>query len=330
MMTVMCRLANCASRIGQPGGTMLQIRNLSKSYGSLEAVKGISFQVNRGEIYGLLGPNGAGKTTTISCICGLLRANGGQIVMNDIDLASDDIGFKRQIGVVPQELALYGDLSARENLSFWGRLAGLGGGELRRAVDELLERVGLSDRAKEPCRKFSGGMKRRLNLAIGMVHSPKLLLLDEPTVGIDIQARLNILDVVRDATRGEMTVLYTTHYLEEAETLCDRIGIMDQGEIKAEGDLATLKKMVGEGEILTVRGDFTADLIQSVVSGEAGIRQVHVTDGMAMLDVGTGKGEAAGLLGKILGRGVTLDDIAIQEPGLQNVFLKLTGRELRD
>jgi linearmycin/streptolysin S transport system ATP-binding protein len=309
---------------------MLQIEHLSKSYGSLEAVKRVSFQVNPGEIYGLLGPNGAGKTTTISCVCGLLRPDHGRIIMNDIGLANDPIGFKKQIGVVPQDMALYSDLSARENLMFWGRLAGLEGGELKKAVDQMLERVGLSDRAKEPCSKFSGGMKRRLNLAVGMVHSPKLLLLDEPTVGIDIQARLNILDVVREAAADGMSVLYTTHALEEAEKLCTRIGIMDQGEIMAEGDLETLKKLVGEGEILTIRGSFSADLIQSVVGTEKDIRQVRVTDGMAMLDVGTGKGEAAGLLGRILSQGVTLDDIAIQEPGLQNVFLKLTGRELRD
>lgn len=309
---------------------MLQIENLSKSYGALEAVKRISFQVKRGEIYGLLGPNGAGKTTTISCICGLLRANSGRIVMNDIDLADDPIGFKRQIGVVPQEMALYGDLSARENLQFWGRLAGLGGSGLKQATDQMLERVGLRNRAREACRKFSGGMKRRLNLAVGMIHSPQLLLLDEPTVGIDLQARLNILDVVREAARDGMAVLYTTHYLEEAESLCHRIGIMDEGAIKAEGDLEALKKLVGTGEILTVRGDFNVDQVQTVIGNDARIRPVHLADGMAMIDVGTGKGEAAALLGRILGQGVMLDDIAIQEPGLQNVFLKLTGRELRD
>ena len=309
---------------------MLLIEKLSKSFGSLEAVKNISFQVNPGEIYGLLGPNGAGKTTTISSICGLLRSDQGRVLMEDVELASNPIAFKQLIGVVPQELAIYGDLSARENISFWGELAGMSGSGLKAAVDRALDLVGLSDRSREPCRKFSGGMKRRLNLAVGIVHSPRLLLLDEPTVGIDIQARLNILDVVREAARDGMAVLYTTHYLEEAQDLCDRIGIMDSGRILKEGTLEYLKKLVGEGEILTIRGDFSAALIHEIIEGDTGVRPVDLEDGMAMMDVGVGKGEAAALLARIMGRGVVLNDISIEEPGLQNVFLKLTGRELRD
>ncbi len=309
---------------------MLTIENLSKAFGSLKAVKDISFHVNPGEIYGLLGPNGAGKTTTISCICGLLQADSGRVELEGVDLGSDPIGFKRRIGVVPQEIATYGDLSARENLHFWGGLAGLRGADLKRRTRDVLEAVGLHERAREPSRKFSGGMKRRLNLAIGMIHEPRLLLLDEPTVGIDVQARLNILKVVRSIAQGGVAVLYTTHYLEEAQDLCDRIGIMDDGEILAEGTLKELKRMVGEGEILTLNGSFSGDALRSAVGTDPDVRIVSLEDNNAMLDVGAGRGEAAAVLGRILSEGLTIDDISIQAPSLQGVFLKFTGRELRD
>ena len=309
---------------------MLSVEGLSRSFGSLQAVRDISFRVHPGEIYGLLGPNGAGKTTTISCICGLLRPSSGRIELDGTDLGSQPIAFKRRIGVVPQEIALYADLSARENLSFWGRLAGLCGSALQQRVTAVLETVGLAERSREPCRKFSGGMKRRLNLAVGMVHEPQLLLLDEPTVGIDVQARINILGVVRDIARGGTAVLYTTHYLEEAQELCDRIGIMDKGKILAEGDLAHLKGLVGEGQILTLRGGFAADALRPVVTADDTVRIVSLEDGAAMLDIAPHRGEVSSVLSRILGRGLPIDDISIQEPNLQSVFLKLTGRKLRD
>ncbi len=309
---------------------MLEIEGLTKSFGSLRAVAGISFQVRPGEIYGLLGPNGAGKTTTISCVCGLLRPDAGSITLDGVSLSANPIGFKSRIGVVPQETAIYGDLTARENLRFWGGLVGLRGSELRSRAAEVLALVGLADRAREPTRKFSGGMKRRLNLAIGMLHHPQLLLLDEPTVGIDIHARLNILEVVRAVAKSGTMILYTTHYLEEAQELCDRIGILDHGRILADGDLTELKRMVGEGEILALRGTFSADEMRAVVGEDPHVRVVSLEDGHAMLDVGAERGEVAGILGRILTRRLAVDDISIQAPSLQGVFLKLTGRELRD
>ncbi|MCK4412297.1 MAG: ABC transporter ATP-binding protein [Candidatus Eisenbacteria sp.] len=309
---------------------MLVVESLSRSFGSLKAVDEIGFQVKPGEIYGLLGPNGAGKTTTISCVCGLLRPDRGTIELDGVALESDPIAFKRRLGVVPQETALYGDLSARENLHFWGGLAGLTGGALRDRTTAVLEAVGLTERAGDAVRKYSGGMKRRLNLAIGMIHEPKLLLLDEPTVGIDIQARLNILDVVREVVRAGTIVLYTTHYLEEAQELCDRIGIMDHGRILAEGSLTELKRMVGEGEILTLKGRFEPGELQSIVAEDEHVRVVSLEEGQAVLDVGKGQGEVTGVLGRILRKGLAVDDISIQQPNLQGVFLKLTGRELRD
>jgi ABC-2 type transport system ATP-binding protein len=309
---------------------MLEIRDLAKSYGALKAVDRVSFQVRPGEIYGLLGPNGAGKTTTLSCICGLLRPDAGTIVLEGIALADDPLGFKRRIGVVPQEAAIYGDLTARENLNFWGGLAGLRGDDLRRRAAAALSRVGLADRAREPVRKFSGGMKRRLNLAVGMIHAPRLLLLDEPTVGIDVQARLNILEIVREVARAGAMVLYTTHYLEEAQGLCDRIGIVDHGRVLAEGTLAELKRLVGEGEILTLRGGFTPEQLRDALGGETGARLVSLQAGQAVIDVGSRPGEGTGLLERIRERGVPIDGVTIQAPDLPAVFLRLTGRELRD
>jgi ABC-2 type transport system ATP-binding protein len=309
---------------------MLAIRELSRSFGTLKAVDGISFQVKPGEIYGLLGPNGAGKTTTISCICGLLRPDAGAIELDGDAFSADPIAFKSRIGIVPQETALYGDLTARENLNFWGGLAGLRGSALQARIGEVLGAVGLEERSKEAVRKFSGGMKRRLNLAIGMLHQPRLLLLDEPTAGIDPQARINILEIVREVARAGTIVLYTTHYLEEAQELCARIGIMDHGRILAEGTLAELKQVVGEGEILTLRGSFAPEQIQRLIGEDSRVRVMSLKEGLAILDVGSQRGESAGLLGRLLGQGLVLDDISIQAPSLQSLFLKLTGRDLRD
>ena len=261
---------------------------------------------------------------------GLLRPDRGSIALDGIDLAADPLRFKEHLGVVPQETALYGDLSARENLAFWGRLAGLRGRTLRARIDAVLEAVGLAERGRQPVRKYSGGMRRRLNLAVGMVAQPRLLLLDEPTVGIDIQARLNILDIVRQIVRHETLVLYTTHYLEEAQDLCHRIGIMDQGRVLAEGTLAELKRLVGAGGILSLRGSFQAAAFRAAIEGDARVHLVGLEDGQALLEIGVERGEVPALLAQLLGRGLGIDDVGIQEAGLQGVFLKLTGRELRD
>ncbi|MBM3318516.1 MAG: ABC transporter ATP-binding protein, partial [Candidatus Eisenbacteria bacterium] len=196
--------------------------------------------------------------------------------------------------------------------------------------DAVLDAVGLAERGRQPVRKYSGGMRRRLNLAVGMVAQPRLLLLDEPTVGIDIQARLNILDIVRQIVRHETLVLYTTHYLEEAQDLCHRIGIMDQGRVLAEGTLAELKRLVGAGGILSLRGSFRAEAFRAAIEGDARMHLVGLEDGQALLEIGVERGEVPALLAQLLGRGLDIDDIGMQEAGLQGVFLKLTGRELRD
>jgi ABC-2 type transport system ATP-binding protein len=309
---------------------VIQVERLSKSFGDLDAVKAVSFEVQQGEIYGLLGPNGAGKTTTLSMLSGLLRADEGRVVIGGVDLSQDPVAVKSRLGIVPQETALYEELSARENLRFWGGMYGLGGAELKSAIDRVLDQVGLTGRADEPVRRFSGGMTRRLNLALGLVHRPQVVLLDEPTVGIDPQARLNILDVVRDVAAAGATVLYTTHYLEEAERLCDRIAIMDHGDILAEGTLEELKEMVGEEEVVTVHGGFELEEARSRLEALQGVRVLSGEDGRLVLGASGSRRSAADLLAALFGGGLSVDGVSIQPPSLQSLFLKLTGRELRD
>ncbi len=309
---------------------MFQVENLCKSYGEILAVGGISFQVRAGEIFGLLGPNGAGKTTTLSMLSGVLRPDSGRILFEGIDMFVDPIRVKRQLGVVPQEIALYEELSARENLAFWGALHGLKGARLRQAMDHILDRVGLAARSKDPVKNYSGGMKRRLNLALGLVHDPRVVLLDEPTVGIDPQARANILEVIRQVAESGTTVLYTTHYLEEAESLCHRIAIMDQGRILAEGTLDELKRQAGEEEIITIEGSFQVDAIEAGIRQGESLRLLSVEPGRAIISTG-GSGEGAvKLLSQLFGTRIPMDRISIRPPSLNSLFLNLTGRELRD
>src|SRR5512137_1932556 len=224
----------------------IQVNNLHKSFGEIKAVQGVSFDVQQGEIFGLLGPNGAGKTTTISMLATLLRPDEGDALVMGHSVRRDPMAVKSVLGVVPQEIALYEDLSARENLSFWGKMYGLRGAVLRQRVDEVLQIVGLGDHQKGRVDKFSGGMKRRLNIGIGLLPRPQVLFLDEPTVGIDPQSRRSILDSVKEFNRQGMTILYTTHYMEEAQELSHRIAIMDHGELIACGTHEELVKIVGE------------------------------------------------------------------------------------
>jgi ABC-2 type transport system ATP-binding protein len=309
---------------------VFQVQGLVKSYGPLRAVDGVSFTVAKGELYGLLGPNGAGKTTIMSMLSGLLAPDEGRILFDGVDLAGEPLKVKAQLGVVPQEPALYENLSARENLKFWAGLYGLSGSTLTQAVDRVLDQVGLTDRAKDPIKQYSGGMKRRINLALGLVHSPRAVLMDEPTVGIDPQARLNILEAVKQVAAGGTTVIYTTHYLEEVEQLCDRIAIMDHGKILAEGTLDELKRRVGGRDVVTVRGTFDLAAVQPRLEALSGVQVTSAEAGKIVLSVeGSGRG-AVDLLGRVLADGLPIDGISIQPPSLNTLFLNLTGRELRD
>ena len=218
----------------------LELRGLGKDYGERKAVGAVDLDVAKGECLGLLGPNGAGKTTTISMACGVITPSRGRVSIGGIDLKSDPHGAKRKLGLVPQELAIYEELSATQNLAYFGALYGLAGNALAEQIGWALDVVGLRDRADEPAKKYSGGMKRRLNLAAGLVHRPELLVLDEPTVGVDPQSRNHIFETVKALRANGMTVVYTSHYMEEVEALCDRVAIMDGGAIIATGSIASL------------------------------------------------------------------------------------------
>jgi len=309
---------------------VIQVEHLRRTFGSLVAVDDISFEVRDGEIFGLLGPNGAGKTTTINMICGVLQPDGGRVLVDDADIWIEPKKVKQSLGVVPQEIAVYEDLTARDNLNFWGALYGLGGSGLKGRVDEVLSRVGLAERAGDKVKQFSGGMKRRLNLCMGLLHCPKFLLLDEPTVGIDPQARLNILEVIREVAAGGTTVLYTTHYMDEAEELCDRIAIIDHGKILTEGTLDELTKMAGEGEMVRLTGTFDPDRGRDLLGRLDGVQLHSVEDGRAVLSVAADGPGLTGVLPRLLESELAVNDVSIQKPSLQSVFIRLTGRELRD
>jgi ABC-2 type transport system ATP-binding protein len=309
---------------------MVRVENLRKRFGEIRAVDGISFEIRRGEIYGLLGPNGAGKTTTLGMLAGLVAPDEGRILYEGRELAADPLAVKRRLGVVPQEIALYEELTARENLRFWGGMYDLERRELARAIDEVLERVGLAPRADDAVKTFSGGMKRRLNLSLGIVHRPKVVLMDEPTAGIDPQARQNVLDVVRGLARDGTTVLYTTHYLEEAEQLCDRIAIVDHGKLLAEGTLGELTRRVGEGDVLTVQGRFDEAGARERLAAIDSARVIGAEPGRVVLAATGDRRGTVALLSQLLDGGLEVEGISIQPPSLSGLFLKLTGRELRD
>jgi ABC-2 type transport system ATP-binding protein len=295
------------------------------------AVDEVSFQIGEGEIFSLLGPNGAGKTTTISILSCLLRPDSGEARVGGFSVTGEAEKVKRLIGVVPQDIALYEDLSGRENLMFWGRMYGMGGAELNKRVDEVLEMIGLVDRQKDRVDKYSGGMKRRVNIGAALLHKPSLLYLDEPTVGIDPQSRRSILDGVKDLNASGMTVLYTTHYMEEAQELSDRIGIMDKGAMIAVGTQADLVRMVGEQTRIDLALDREAHLLAERWRGLAGVSSVSEPgDGRVWLLVDDANTLMPRLFEDARAAGARITEINLAEPNLEMVFLQLTGRALRD
>lgn len=311
-------------------GPLLECRDLRKRYGERTAVDGVSFRIAPGETYGLLGPNGAGKTTTISMVCGLLRRDGGEVSVagRPVDIGATDA--KASIGYVPQDLAIYPDLTARENLRFFGRLQRLGGRELDTRVDEILALTDLADRAKDRVDSFSGGMKRRLNIGIGLLHRPALLVLDEPTVGVDPQSRNAILSSVADLGREGMAVLYTTHYMEEAERLCDRIGIIDEGRIKAEGTRRELVALVGQKDRVDLVASGAVGAASKALQALGFVDEATLGDGTIELVVDQARIHLPSILETAAGSGAIIRSVEVVEPDLEAVFLHLTGKALRD
>ena len=309
---------------------VLACGDLRKSFGDRIAVDGVGFSIGPSETYGLLGPNGAGKTTTISMICGLLVRDGGTVTVDGRPVDIGEAEAKRAIGYVPQEIAIYPDLTARENLLFFGQLYRLGGSELRRRVDEVLEIIELTDRANDRTDQFSGGMKRRLNIGIGLLHRPKLLVLDEPTVGVDPQSRNAILTSVEELGQRGMAILYTTHYMEEAERLCDRVGIIDHGQIKAEGTRRELVSLIGQRDRIRLVADGKLALAADALRGFDGVDEATVHDGGLTLLVADARAILPRILESAAAAGAMVSSVEIVEPDLEAVFLHLTGRALRD
>jgi ABC-2 type transport system ATP-binding protein len=310
---------------------MIEVQDLVKKFGAQRAVDGISFSVGRGELFGLLGPNGAGKTTTISMLATLLRADGGRAAIGGHDVASDPGAVRRLIGMVPQEIALYTDLNARDNLVFWGSLHGLSGAALRSRVDDLLGMVDLVDQAGQKVEQFSGGMKRRLNLAAGLVHSPEVLFLDEPTVGIDAQARSRILEIIGGLAADGLTVVYTTHYLEEAEQLCDRIGVIDRGRMVALGDKEELIRQIGDVDLVRLHVPAERrDAFGAACAGWPGCLGVGDRKGKVELRAEDGAALLPAIQEWHAQTGLPLAQLEIERPNLETLYLNLTGRGLRE
>ncbi len=312
--------------------TILEVKDLVKKYGENVAVKGISFSIKEGEIFSLLGPNGAGKTTTISVLSTLLPPTTGEAIVCGYSVTKQPMDVRKSIGVVPQDLALYEELTAAENLSFWGQMYGLNGKALSKRIDEVLELIGLKDKAKAHVRTFSGGMKRRVNIGVGLLHKPRLLFMDEPTVGIDPQSRRAILDSVKDLNKEGMTVLYTTHYMEEAQELSDRVGIIDHGELIALGTQAELTRQVGQADTLILHIGETDDpeSLSNALRAIKGVTRVDVIDHTLSLIVPEVEKVLAPVVSKANEIGIRIASMEIQEPNLEAVFLHLTGRALRD
>ncbi|MCG2785443.1 MAG: ATP-binding cassette domain-containing protein [Anaerolineae bacterium] len=311
---------------------ILEVHNLVKKYGDFTAVKGVSFEIQQGEIFSLLGPNGAGKTTTISMLSTLYDPTGGDAMIGGHSVKKDPMAVRQIIGVVPQDLALYEDLTARENLEFWGQMYGLGGKELSGRIDEVLEQIGLVEKAKDRVRTYSGGMKRRVNIGVGLLHKPRLLFMDEPKVGIDPQSRRAILDTVKDLNRLGMTVLYTTHYMEEAAELSNRVGIIDHGELIAIGSQQELTRQVGQTEtlILHIAENDDPEALAASLIGLEGVIQAQASDHEISVITPDAEDVLAAVVGKANERGIKIRSIDIREPNLEAVFLHLTGRALRD
>ncbi|MGV3489008.1 MAG: ABC transporter ATP-binding protein [Tuberibacillus sp.] len=309
---------------------MLQVSNVKKRFGNKEVVKGVSFTVNKGESFGLLGPNGAGKSTTISMICGLLPMDEGDIQVNGMSVKKDAMKTKGKIGIVPQDIALYPTMTAKENLVFWGKMYGLKGRDAKERAVQVLEEVGLSDRANEKIENFSGGMKRRINIGAALMHRPELLIMDEPTVGIDPQSRNHILETVKKLNEEGMTVIYTSHYMEEVEYLCKRIGIIDHGEVIALGTKNELCNRLAGGTVIQISvNKINEDFLNRLKALDL-VANVKAEDNKMDIFVNDPDSALSQVVAMAAEYNVQLQSINIIEPNLESLFLQLTGRTLRD
>ena len=310
--------------------SIVKIENLVKKYGDITAVSGISLEIEKGEIFGLLGPNGAGKSTTISMLSGLLKPTEGKILINDKDVIKHPMEAKKVLGLVPQDIALYPTLTALENLNFWGRMYGLSGKLLKERTSEVLTIAGLEERKNEKIQGYSGGMKRRINIAAALLHRPEILIMDEPTVGIDPQSRNHILESVKKLNATGMTVIYTSHYMEEIEYLCRRIGIVDHGKLMALGDKDELKMSLGKDEELELELSMVTPTVEEKIKAVTGVKKISVED-RKIIVISDGNNELVqNIISSISKLNIKIISINIKEVNLESIFLNLTGRALRD
>jgi len=312
------------------GRALLAVRDLRKEYKDVVAVDDISLSVEEGEVFGLLGPNGAGKSTTISMVCGLLAPTRGQIFLDGKAVSGRGYEVKKVLGLVPQDIALYPTLTARENLRFFGKLHSLSGAALSERVDACLGYAGLLDRADQRIDTYSGGMKRRVNVAVGLIHKPRILILDEPTVGIDPQSRSHILETVLALNKEGITVIYTSHYMEEVEYLCSRLAIMDKGKVIAQGTKEELKAMIGDADRVVVGVDGAQEDLASALGQIPGVVGVDAGDDTLTMLVRDGHETVVPIIEAVVRSGAKVRSVHIEEPNLESVFLGLTGRALRD
>ena len=308
----------------------IKIDSLMKRFGDFIAVDNININIKEGEIYGLLGPNGAGKSTTIGIMCGLLKPTNGKIEILGVDVTKSMKNQNKLIGLVPQEIALYGELTAYENLKFFGQLYNLKGRELEESIDRVLDFIGLQDVKKKVANTFSGGMKRRLNIGCALIHSPKIVIMDEPTVGIDPQSRNHILQSVKKLNESGVTVIYTTHYMEEVEFICNKIAIIDKGKVIAEGTKEELKNIVSDTNKLVISVNYIDKLNLNNLKSIKGVRSVEIVDGKLEITSSKEINNLNEILMELSKEDIEILGIEKKEINLETIFLALTGRKLRD
>ncbi len=309
---------------------LIEIKDLVKRYKDNYAVNGVAFGIEEGEVFGLLGPNGAGKSTTLNCLIGLIQYDGGSIEIFGKKFTGSEREVRREIGYVPQDLAFFEELSAVDNVTYWGKLYGLKGKELKESVKEALERTGLWDRRKEQAKKYSGGMKRRLNIACAIVHHPKILLMDEPTVGVDPQSRNSILESIRELNQNGTTVIYTSHYMEEIEAICSKVAIMDFGKIIAYGTVEELIASAATTTRMTLHFRKVAETLIDFLRKMPSVLSCERRDEGIDLTLKKGDWSFSSLVSQLSEAGYEIIGAEIEKPSLEAVFLQLTGKKLRD
>ncbi len=309
---------------------ILKVNKLNKSYGKKKVLNNISLEVEQGDIFGLIGPNGAGKSTLIQIVSGLLVADSGNVELFGMNYKNDEIGIKEKLGLVPQELALYEELTAKDNLEYFGRMYGLKGKVLKERIEYVMNIIGLDMKDKKLVKKYSGGMKRRLNLGCSVLHKPELLILDEPTVGVDAQSRNNIFDFLREISKEGTTIIYTSHYMEEVETLCNKIFIIDLGEEIDYGEKNELKNMYGSNSEMTIYMENVNNEVENEIKRVNGVYSCNIDEKKIILSINKKELNFTEVFKILENNNLEIENFSMKETNLEEIFLNLTGKKLRD